>query len=194
MKCGHGRVPPPCSAPCWRWPAARRAPTWWAWSGLAENMPSGHRAAAGRRGPQHGRQDDRGHQHRRRGPARARGRALVHAGALQAQGDDRPRHADRGGGRGARPRAGRPVRNDEALAKQLLDRRRGDRRAAVAAAARQGLREAHQVRHRRHQECRPRPRGRQHRRCGVPAAVRRRHALGASRHRRPWPGPRATCR
>ena len=37
---------------------------------------------------------------------------------------------------------------------------------------------------RRHQECRARARGRQHRRCGLPAAVRRRRALGASRHRR----------
>ena len=47
----------------------------------------GHRAAAGRRGPQHGRQDHRGDQHRRRGPAAAGRRAALHARALQAQGD-----------------------------------------------------------------------------------------------------------
>ena len=39
----------------------------------------GHRAAAGRRGAEHGRQDHRDHQHRRRGPAAAGRRAALHA-------------------------------------------------------------------------------------------------------------------
>ena len=50
--------------------------------------------------------------------------------------------------------------NDETLAAELIAAGGRHRRAALAPAARQGLREAHQVRHRRHQECRARARGR----------------------------------
>jgi leucyl aminopeptidase len=49
--------------------------------------------------------------------------------------------------------------SDEELARRLLDAGRRDRRAPVAAAARQGLREARPLRHRRPEERRPRPRG-----------------------------------
>ena len=73
--------------------------------------------------------------------------------------------------------------NDETLAADLHRGRGRLRRAPLAPAARQGLREAHQVRHRRHEECRARARGREHGWGRVPAAVRRRHALGPSRHR-----------
>ncbi len=44
--------------------------------------------------------------------------------------------------------------NDETLAADLTAAAAGKRRAALAPAAGQGVREAHQVRHRRHQECR----------------------------------------
>ena len=52
--------------------------------GLVENMPDGNAHAPGRRGALDEGRHGRGDQHRRRGPARARRRALVRAGALQA--------------------------------------------------------------------------------------------------------------
>ena len=72
--------------------------------------------------------------------------------------------------------------NDDELAERIAGRRR-HRRAAVAAAAGRGVRQADQVRHRRHEE-RRQPRRRLDHRRAVPAALRRRDALGASRHRR----------
>ena len=61
-------------------------------------------------------------------------------------------------------------------------RRRG-RREGLADAARRRLRQAHQVRDRRHQERRPGARGRCDRGGGIPAKVRGRRPLGAPRHR-----------
>ena len=123
--------------------------------GLVENMPSANAQRPGDVVRSMAGKTIEVDQHRRRGPARAVRRAPLHARAVQAQGDDRPRHAHRRGHRGAGPRAGRPVQQRRDAG------RRSDspppastRRAALAAAAGQGLREAHQVRHRRHQECR----------------------------------------
>ena len=83
---------------------------------------------------------------------------------------------------------------DDDLAKRAHRGRQGDRRAPLAPAARQGVRQARQVRHRRPQERRPRARGRQHGGRRVPPGVHQRRALGASRHRRRRLEPAATCR
>ena len=79
MKCGHGRVPPPCSAPCWPLAGRKARANVVGVVGLVENMPSGNAQRPGDVVRSHGRQDDRGDQHRRRGPARAGGRAPLHA-------------------------------------------------------------------------------------------------------------------
>ncbi len=73
--------------------------------------------------------------------------------------------------------------NDDALAAQPDCRRHRDRREAVADADGRGLRQAHQVRHRRHEEYR-RPSRRLDQRGAVHPAFRQQQALGASRYRR----------
>ena len=73
--------------------------------------------------------------------------------------------------------------NDDALAAEADRGRQGDRREAVADAAGRGIRQADQVRHRRHEEHR-RPAGGFDHRGAVHPAVRQRQAVGASRHRR----------
>ena len=78
-----------------------------------ENMPSGHAVKPGDIVTAHERQDDRGQQHRRRGPADPGRRALLRRRA--GRGADRgPRHAHRRDPRGAGPHLRRP----------LLERRR----------------------------------------------------------------------
>ena len=73
--------------------------------------------------------------------------------------------------------------NDDDAGRAHAPGRHGGRRAAVAAAAGRGLRQADQVRHRRHEE-RRQPRRRLDHRGPVPAALRRQDAVGAPRHRR----------
>ena len=106
-------------------------------------------------------------------------------GAVQAQGDDRPRHAHRCGHRGAGPRAGRPVRNDETLAARS-DRPPPARPASCSGGCRwaRPTRSTSSPTSPTSRTSGRGARGRQHGGCRVPAAVRRRHALGASRHRR----------
>ena len=69
--------------------------------GLVENMPDGNAPEAGRRGDLHVRPDHRGDQHRCGRPPRARRRALVLPGSVQAAVHGGPRHADRRHHRGA---------------------------------------------------------------------------------------------
>ena len=187
-------MPPPCSAPCWPWPGARRSANVVGVVGLAENMPSEQRAAAGRRGAQHGRQDHRGDQHRRRGPPPARRRAALHQGALQAQGDDRPRHADRCRDRGAGPRAGGPVRQRRGAGPGSAGRGRQDRASCSG-----GCRWARPT---RSTSSRRSPTSRMSAAGARPAAPPVRCSCSSSSATCPgristspaWPGPRATCR
>ena len=121
--------------------------------GLVENMPDGGAIRPGRHphldvGP-----DDRGHQHRRRGPARARRRAVVHAGEVQAGLHDRSGDPDRRDHRRARPGICRPVLQRRRTGGPAHPGRHGDRREGLAHAARARLRQADRFEIRRHQEC-----------------------------------------
>ena len=144
----------------------------------------GQRPQARRRADDPQRQDRRDPQHRRRGPPRP-GRRAVAGGGGRARRHRRHRHAHRRVHAGPRPE----------------DRRRhGQRRGAgstrcEAAADRTDepvwplplparLPQAARQRRGRHEEHRRRVR-RRHRRRPVPAGVRRRHAVGPPRHRRP---------
>ena len=72
--------------------------------------------------------------------------------------------------------------NNDELAERLDQGRAGDRREGLAHAARPGIRQADRLAIRRHEEHRRPPRRLDHR-GAVPAALRRRHAMGASRYR-----------
>ena len=72
--------------------------------------------------------------------------------------------------------------NNDELAERLTKVGTGDRRTGLAHAARPGIRQADRFAIRRHEEHR-RPQWRFDHRGAVPAALRRRHAVGASRYR-----------
>ena len=88
--------------------------------GLVENMPSGTAQRPGDIVKSMSGQTIEVHQHRRRGPARARRRALVLPGPLQAAGDDRSRDADRRDHGRARPEHAGLFANNDELADRLL--------------------------------------------------------------------------
>ena len=152
-----------------------------------ENMPSGHSDEARRHHPDLERQDGRGEQHRRRGPAdpgrrprlrRVRGRRA----------DRRPRDAHRRDPGRARVHLRGPV----------LQRRRPERRdraggertgELLAAAAAPRLQGPHARQGRRPRERGRGPQGLLRVRGLVPRGVRGRQAVGPSRHRRHRLGP-----
>ena len=151
--------------------------------GLVENMPSSTAMRPGDIVKAMSRHHHRDHQHRRRGPPRARRRALVHAGPLQAALHDQPRDPHRRHRRRARQRSCGPVLQQRRALRQPPRRRSGDGREALAHAHGPRLRQADREPLRRHQEQR-RPPGRLDHRRPVPAALRQRRALGPPRYRR----------
>ena len=96
-----------------------------------ENMPGGRAIRPGDVIDRRERQDGRDRQHRRRGPAGARRRALVRAAAGRHAYRGR-RDADRRRGRGARASRRGPVRASGRLGRCGADRRRARRRARLA--------------------------------------------------------------
>ena len=143
------------------------------------------RLPARRHPPRRERQDDRGHQHRRRGTPRARRRALVRA----ARGSDaraRSRHAHRRDGARARRLLRRHLRERRRVAR--ADRRgRGERSGdhVVAVPAPPALPALHRLDVRGHEERLDPAPGLAGARGRVPPGVRRRRPVGAHRHGRP---------
>src|SRR5205085_7793580 len=144
--------------------------------------PDRRRLVPARRHP-HGdeRQDDRGREHRRRGPARARRRALVRA-AGRRDPPPRPGHADGSDGPRARGHVRRRVRKRRGLAGRGRRGRRGERRPRLALPAPPPLPAPHRLRPRRHEEPVRSGPGHSGLRGGVPAPVRRRGTVGPRRH------------
>ena len=127
--------------------------------------------------------DHRDHQHRCRRPPRAGRRAALRQQALQAEIHGRSGDADRRDHRRARARICRPVLQRRQARRSPAQGRAGDRREAVAHAARAGIRQEDRFEIRRHEEHR-RARRRLDHRGAVARAFRRQDAVGASRHRR----------
>src|SRR5215218_8786361 len=130
------------------------------------------------------RQDDRGHEHRRRRTARPRRRALVRARPGR-DAHPRPRHADRRDGGRARRLLRRHLRQRGLVARPGGRGGRGQRRPRLAVPDAPALPPLRRLRLRRHEELVGPATGRRRARGGVPRGVRRGGAVGPCGHRRP---------
>ena len=133
-------------------PAARRGSTRSAWSVWWRICPTARRSGPAMSSPSMSGQTIEVINTDAEGPPRARRCALVRPGDLQAALHGRPRHADRRDHREPRHLQGRALQQRRRAVGTVDRGGQGERRGALAPAARRALQQGYRFRHRRHEE------------------------------------------